>query len=480
MVYEAITLAEHQALPAPQIWRRVYGDRLLAIAELPGTPCQADLVKAALTLATNIPHAAESPAEFARRSGLGAFCRDARVAIRALIAREAPWTVRAGWAALPATTSIMSGYAADLPMYCPEVLDTFPLKEVAVQMHVMRARLATGGVGQVQIYVTRARAFADSRAYLNGQLGPLFSGLPRVGFNGEPGIDAGGVGRDWFDTVSRAIFESDTTDPMGGLFKRPDDREYVVLDMDKPFSPATRPQFVAVGRFLAFCLANRLANGAALPRFFWSALLNDRVVAADVQFDDPAIYNGIQEIQRGGLDYVRDILMDEDSTVEEAVAAVIDVLYPAAAAERMAAIREGFNDVIPVESLRRNFSPVDIHSFVFGDPEINVDDLRANTNYSGGFNEASQEIQWLWLWLQTQDNAMRRKYIQFVTGLSQVPLGGFAGLGRPMQIYPSGHADLAPRSHTCFFQLELPRYQSYEQLAEWMPPSLSSDGFGMG
>ena len=484
MVYEAITHVEHQGLPAPQIWRRTNGDRLLAIAELPGIPCQEDLVKAALALATNIPNAAESPADFAQGSGLGAFCRSSRVAIRNVVAGETPWTVRDGWYVPPPSTPIMSGYAADLLMYCPGVLDTFPLKEVAVQMHVMRARLATEGVGQGGIRVRRTHVFADSSLYLTGPVGPLFSGLPRVGFNGEPGIDAGGVGRDWFDTVTRAVFESDTTDPVGGLFKRPDQREYVVLDMDKPFTALTRPNFVAVGRFLAFCLANRLANGAPLPRFFWSALLNNHVDAADVQLDDPALYREIQEAQRDGEPHIRIVLgADEDEevpSVEEYVAERIASVYPAEAAERMAAIREGFSDVIPIETLRRNFSPVDIHSFVFGDPEINVDDLRANTFYSRGLHEGSQEIQWLWRWLQTQDNAMKRKYIQFITGLSQVPLGGFAGLGRRMEILPSRHEDLAPRSHTCFFQLELPPYQSYELLAEWMPTSLSSDGFGMG
>ena len=484
MVYEAITLAEHQALPAPQTWRRTNGVRLLAIAELPGIPCQADLVKAALALATNIPNAAESPADFAQGSGLAAFCRDSRVAIRNVVGRETPWTVRAEWVALPASTPIMSGYAADLLMYCPGVLDTFPLKEVAVQMQLMRARLATGGVRQGDLRVLRTRVFADSGLFFNGPVGPMFGNLPQVQFIGEPGIDAGGVGRDWFATVTRAIFESDTTDPVGGLFKRPDDREYVVIDMDKPFTLLTRPHYVAAGRFLAFCLANRLANGAPLPRFFWSALLNNHVDAGDVQLDDPALYREIQDAQRDGEAHIRIVIGADDDedvpSVEEYVADRIASVYPAAAAERMAAIREGFNDVIPIENLRRNFSPVDIHSFVFGDPEISVDDLRANTDYLYGFHEGSQEIQWLWLWLQTQDNAMRRKYIQFVTGLSQVPLGGFAGLGRRMGIYPCRHGDLAPRSHTCFYQLELPRYQSYDLLAEWMAISLSSDGFGMG
>jgi hypothetical protein len=131
--------------------------------------------------------------------------------------------------------------------------------------------------------------------------------------------------------------------------------------------------------------------------------------------------------------------------------------------------------VVPLDPLRLNFTPLDMRSFVFGDPEIDVEDLRANTDYA-----ENQETRWLWQWLGSVDNAMKRKYLQFVTGLSQVPLGGFAGLNRRMRITRSYLNDLGARSHTCSFHLELPQYRTYAELAEWMAASVSSDGFGMG
>ncbi len=71
-------------------------------------------------------------------------------------------------------------------------------------------------------------------------------------------------------------------------------------------------------------------------------------------------------------------------TVTEFIAGRIASVYPEAAAERMGAIREGFNGILPIEYLRRNFNPVDIHTLVVGDPEISVKDLQANTEYSNG------------------------------------------------------------------------------------------------
>jgi hypothetical protein len=284
--------------------------------------------------------------------------------------------------------------------------------------------------------------------------------------------------------VNRALFESNSTDPAGSLFKRQSGAEYNMLDLTKVFNAATRPRYTAAGRLLAFSLANRLPNGAPLPRFFWAGLLNqDRVLEEDLQLDNPAVYREIQTVKRDGETHIRAVLMldpaDPAPTVAEYVADLIDMAYPAAAADRMAAIREGFNDVIPIQNLTRNFNYSDVHAFVYGDPQISLDDLKAHTQYLAPYNATSQPVVWLWHWLATQENDMKRKYVQFVTGLSQLPLGGFAGLNDRMQIGQSGYGELAPRSHTCFFRLDLPNYATYEKLAEWMPVALNSDGFGM-
>lgn len=70
----------------------------------------------------------------------------------------------------------------------------------------------------------------------------------------------------------------------------------------------------------------------------------------------------------------------------------------------------------------------------------------------------------------------------------QVPLEGFANLQgmhgpQHFQIHKSyGSADHLPQAHTCFNQLDLPQYTSYEQTRSRLLLAFSegSEGFGFG
>ena len=72
-------------------------------------------------------------------------------------------------------------------------------------------------------------------------------------------------------------------------------------------------------------------------------------------------------------------------------------------------------------------------------------------------------------------------------GTSKVPLGGFKvlqGISGPQrfQIHKSYGTDRLPSAHTCFNQLDLPEYESKEQLAERLAMAIHEghEGFGFG
>ena len=73
-------------------------------------------------------------------------------------------------------------------------------------------------------------------------------------------------------------------------------------------------------------------------------------------------------------------------------------------------------------------------------------------------------------------------------GTSKVPLNGFKalqGISGPQrfQIHKSyGKGDRLPSAHTCFNQLDLPEYESKEQLAERLMMAIHEghEGFGFG
>lgn len=62
-----------------------------------------------------------------------------------------------------------------------------------------------------------------------------------------------------------------------------------------------------------------------------------------------------------------------------------------------------------------------------GLPEIDIEDLRANTEYQG-YTAASPVVQWFWDVVRELDQEDKARLLQFVTGTSKVPLEGFKAL----------------------------------------------------
>lgn len=73
------------------------------------------------------------------------------------------------------------------------------------------------------------------------------------------------------------------------------------------------------------------------------------------------------------------------------------------------------------------FNDHELELLISGLPEIDVDDLRANTEYQG-FSPASPVIQYFWEVVRELDREDLALLVQFVTGTSKVPLEGFKAL----------------------------------------------------
>eukprot|EP00731_Ephydatia_muelleri_P038483 Em0777g3a len=65
---------------------------------------------------------------------------------------------------------------------------------------------------------------------------------------------------------------------------------------------------------------------------------------------------------------------------------------------------------------------------ISGLPDINVDDWKANTEYSSGYDKDTAVIQWFWELVYCFDRKELATLLQFATGSSRVPLGGFCNL----------------------------------------------------
>jgi E3 ubiquitin-protein ligase NEDD4 len=145
------------------------------------------------------------------------------------------------------------------------------------------------------------------------------------------------------------------------------------------------------------------------------------------------------ELVKGG----RDIEVTNDNFPEYVKACVryllIDRVKP-----QLSELLLGFFEVIP-EPLLTIFDFQELEILMCGLPEIDMENWKEHTEYSGEFDETGpnhhQTCQWFWGVISEFDYEMKAHLLQFVTGTSGVPSRGFGtlqgndGNTRPFTIY---------------------------------------------
>ena len=133
------------------------------------------------------------------------------------------------------------------------------------------------------------------------------------------------------------------------------------------------------------------------------------------------------------------------------------------------------------------FNQSELQTLVGGtSTEVNIPDLRANTQYGGiyaigddGLEHPS--IQLFWQVMQNLDDSDKKKVLKFVTSTPRAPLLGFGNLNPRFSIRDSG-ADQTrlPSTSTCVNLLKLPIYRDEKTLKERLLYSVNSGaGFNL-
>uniref|UniRef100_H3C034 HECT-type E3 ubiquitin transferase n=1 Tax=Tetraodon nigroviridis TaxID=99883 RepID=H3C034_TETNG len=324
-------------------------------------------------------------------------------------------------------------------------------------------------------------------------------------FEGEEGQDAGGLLREWYMIISREMFN-----PMYALFRTsPGDRVTYTINPSSHCNPNHLSYFKFVGRVVAKAVYDNRLLECYFTRSFYKHILGKSVRYTDMESEDYPFFQGLvyllendvstlgyeltfsTEVQEFGVCEVRDlkpnganILVTEENK-KEYVHLVCQMKMTGAIRKQLAAFLEGFYEIIP-KRLISIFTEQELELLISGLPTIDIDDLKANTEYHK-YQSSSIQIQWFWRALRSFDQADRAKFLQFVTGTSKVPLQGFSALEgmngiQKFQIHRDDRStDRLPSAHTCFNQLDLPAYESYEKLRHMLLLAIQecSEGFGL-
>jgi len=310
--------------------------------------------------------------------------------------------------------------------------------------------------------------------------------------------------REWYVIISREIFN-----PNYALFKSsPGDRVTYTINDFSHINSNHLCYFKFVGRVIAKAIYDNKLLECYFTRSFYKHILAKAVKHQDMESEDYEFYKNLSylidtkvedmgydmyfstEIQEFGVTEVRDLIPDgrnvtvTDVNKADYIRLVCQEKMTGAIRKQLAAFLEGFYDIIP-RRLIAIFNEQELELLLSGLPDINIDDLKANTEYHK-YSVTSLQIVWFWRALRSFDQTDRAKFLQFVTGSSKVPLQGFGALegmngAQKFQIHRDDRStDRLPAAHTCFNQLDLPAYETYDKLRTYLLKAIQecSEGFG--
>ena len=357
--------------------------------------------------------------------------------------------------------------------------------------------------GHVRLTVRREHVFKDSYLQVMAHSPEELKGKLNISFQGEAGIDAGGVSREWFAVLSRAVF-----DPRYCLFMPSADSTAFQPDPRSTYQDDYERYFQFVGRIVGKALADGHLMDAHFTRPFYKQMLGLQVTYRDMQSLDPKYYKNLMYMVEHS---VEDLMLELcfDVQFEQFGKQVTLELIPGGSSiavtdenkmmyiqlltqhkmivgikKQIDAFLLGFKEILPEDHLQV-FTPSELELVICGIPEIDVADWKANTTYGSTYTDKSPQVEWFWEFVQGLDKEDLASLLMFVTGTSKVPLEGFKALVgmRGLQKFSIHPCDAKQdtclaTSHTCFNQLDLPKYSSKEVLVEKILLSIREGGEG--
>ncbi|XP_021944995.1 apoptosis-resistant E3 ubiquitin protein ligase 1 isoform X2 [Folsomia candida] len=327
-----------------------------------------------------------------------------------------------------------------------------------------------------------------------------------ISFVGEQGIDWGGLRREWFEQCCARMFEAGN--PVGMFAELGDSR----LTHPNPNSRWKAKHYEMAGKIIGKCLyesslgsAYRQMVKAKLSRSFLAQLIGLRVSYKYFEQDDPELYlrkvkfileNDVDGMEltfseeeydpMGKLIKTVDLVPDGSKIIvtnenkREYLNALAQYRLATKAKPQVDAFLKGLNEVVPDELLSI-FDENELELLMCGTSEYSVTELREHHVVSGATGDFRKVLDWFWTAVANMTEEEKARLLQFTTGCSQLPPGGFRELSPLFQITPAPTFGNLPTAHTCFSQLCLPDYENYESFEKALRIAINegSEGFGL-
>ncbi|KAJ9584732.1 hypothetical protein L9F63_020937, partial [Diploptera punctata] len=360
----------------------------------------------------------------------------------------------------------------------------------------------------LNIHVRRSHLVSDSLNEIASKQKDLKKKL-KVSFVGEPGLDMGGLTKEWFLLLIRQIFHPD----YGMFVYHPHSRCYW-FSTDQE---GNLREYNLIGVLMGLAVYNSIILDLHFPSICYRKLLSPPVVpdvdsaqVGSVQaptVDDlaeimPDVSRGLTELLAYEGNVEEDMCMNFQVSLEEYgdvktyklkecgenipvtndnrseyVKLYLDWILNAAIYEQFRAFYLGFHSVCASNALIM-LRPEEVEMLVCGSPTLDLNELRKVTEYDG-YKADDPIITDFWEVLHSLSDELKKKFLLFATGSDRVPVGGMGEMTFKITKV-TNKPDNLPEAHTCFNQLVLPTYDNQDLLRQKLIIAISNaEGFGL-
>ena len=318
----------------------------------------------------------------------------------------------------------------------------------------------------------------------------------KVKFEHEPGIDEGGVQKEFFQLLIRQLFDIGY-----GMFDLNEETQLFWIKKDTFESPL---KFELIGIILGLAIYNGNILDIHFPLAMYKKLLGREITLEDYMQYDPQVakslkailnYDGEDFKEVMGLNFtveydswgakVQEELKeggkDVDVTNEnkhEYVDLYLDFMLNKSVEKWFNSFKKGFDKCCGGEVLSM-LEPEDLEMIICGSKILDFKELKKVTVYQDGYTAESPTVKNFWEVIDEFNEEEKKKFLFFCTGCDKAPINGLGD----MKFYISKHSDnddLLPSVHTCFNHLLLPDYSSKEVLKAKLTKAIyNEEGFGL-
>ena len=328
----------------------------------------------------------------------------------------------------------------------------------------------------------------------------------KVKFKGEEEGDAGGIMREWLTSLFKEFQK-----PENKLFTKADTTDFSLkVYNDGNFNKNKLNIFDFIGKIFVLALLDELTINSCFNIYIYKIILDEPVDIEDLVFIDTEIYHSIKKLQNledfSNLElYFAENEKDENGNIKN-VNLILDGANIPVTKDNVKYyfqkkieyimnkdrpyinhIKKSIFSYIP-ESLIKIFTANELELILNGQPFIDVSDWIENTIYEG-YEPTDQIIINFWNIVKELSQDKLSRLLQFSTGSTRVPVGGFKSLMSnrgnfsPFSIckmeYEKGKKNYI-KARTCFNRINLPNFPDEETLLEGINFVIDNEILGFG